>query len=112
MRRDSRNWERLARTISCGPRSSPCLWSGCRPPRRELAGRVTALVGAGSGIGRVAAARLAAEGAHVVCIDLDPAGAKATADSIVAKQGAGIGVAGSAISGCGPAISVAADLTE
>ncbi len=82
------------------------------PPERELAGRVVALIGAGSGIGRVAAARLAAEGAHVACIDLDPAGAKSAADAIVAKQGAGIGVAGSGISGCGPAIGVGADLTR
>jgi len=82
------------------------------PPEKELAGRVTAVIGAGSGIGRVAASRLSNEGAHIVSIDLDLAGAKATAEQIVAKQGAGIGVAGSGISGCGPAIGLAADLTK
>lgn len=82
------------------------------PAERELAGRVIAVVGAGSGIGRVSAARLAAEGAQVVCVDLDAAGAKATADEIVAKQGAGIGVAGSGISGCGPSVGLGADLTN
>lgn len=82
------------------------------PPEKELAGRVTAVIGAGSGIGRVSANRLANEGAHIVSVDLDLAGAKATAEQIVAKQGAGIGVAGSGISGCGPAIGLAADLTK
>jgi phosphoglycerate dehydrogenase-like enzyme len=44
------------------------------PPERELAGRVVVVVGAGSGIGRVAAARLASEGAHVACTDVSEAG--------------------------------------
>lgn len=82
------------------------------PPEKELAGRVTAVIGAGSGIGRVSATRLSNEGAHLACVDLDAAGAKATAEQIVAKQGAGIGVAGSGISGCGPSIGLAADLTK
>lgn len=82
------------------------------PPERELAGRVVAIVGAGSGIGRVAAARVAVEGAHVVCIDRDKAGAEETAKTIVKKQGDGIGVAGSGISSCGPAVGVAGDLTS
>ncbi len=82
------------------------------PPERELAGRVTVLIGAGSGIGRVAAHRLSVEGAHLACVDLTAASAKATADEIVAKQGAGIGVAGTGISGCGPAIGLAGDMTK
>lgn len=82
------------------------------PPERELAGRVTVMIGAGSGIGRVAASRLSVEGAHLVCVDLDPASAQATAEQIVAKQGAGIGVAGSGVSGCGPSIGVGGDLTR
>ena len=40
------------------------------PPEKELERRVVAVVGAGSGIGKVTAHRLAKEGAHVVCIDL------------------------------------------
>jgi rhamnulose-1-phosphate aldolase/alcohol dehydrogenase len=85
------------------------------PPERELAaggGRIIAIVGAGSGIGRVAAARIAPEGAHIACIDLEAAAAQATSDTIVAKHGAGIGVAGSGISGCGPAIGLAANMTD
>lgn len=81
------------------------------PAERELAGRVAVVVGSGGGIGRAAAKRISAEGSHVVCVDMDEAGAKATADMIVAKQGAGIGVAGSGISGCGPAIGLSADMT-
>lgn len=81
------------------------------PPERELSGRVIAIVGAGGGIGRAAAARLAPEGAHLACIDLDPAAARATADAIIAKHGPGIGMAGSGISGCGPAIGLAASIT-
>jgi len=82
------------------------------PPEPELGGRVCVVLGAGSGIGRVAASRLAAEGGHIACVDLDPAAARASADQIVAKRGAGIGVAGSGISSCGPAIGTGADATE
>jgi rhamnulose-1-phosphate aldolase/alcohol dehydrogenase len=82
------------------------------PPERELAGRVTVLIGAGSGIGRVTANRIAPEGTHVVCADLDHAGATTTAEQITAKQGAGIGVAGTGISGCGPAVAVGCDMTS
>ncbi|MBL8763540.1 MAG: bifunctional rhamnulose-1-phosphate aldolase/short-chain dehydrogenase [Phycisphaerae bacterium] len=82
------------------------------PPEKELAGRVAVVVGAGSGIGRVTAGRLAREGAHVVCIDRDQAAAAATAAALVAGLGEGIGVAGSGPSRCGPAVSVGADLTR
>lgn len=47
----------------------------------RLDGRRAVVVGAGSGIGREAARALAAHGADVVCADLDPAAANATADS-------------------------------
>lgn len=82
------------------------------PPEKELARRIVLIVGAGSGIGREAALRLAAEGAHVVCADLDAAAAQRTADELTRKYGVGIGVAGSGISGCGPAIATAIDMTQ
>jgi rhamnulose-1-phosphate aldolase/alcohol dehydrogenase len=82
------------------------------PPEKELARQVIAVVGGGSGIGRELAQRLAHEGAHVVCADKDQAAAQATADTIIARHGLGIGVAGSGISGSGPAIALAADITS
>jgi NAD(P)-dependent dehydrogenase (short-subunit alcohol dehydrogenase family) len=82
------------------------------PAEKELARQVIAVVGGGSGIGREAALRLAREGAQVVCVDRDEAGARATAKAITDKHGVGIGVAGSGISNCGPAIGVAADMTQ
>ena len=82
------------------------------PPEKELARQVIAVVGAGSGIGREVALRLAREGAHIVSVDLNGAAAQATADAITAKQGLGIGVAGSGISNCGPAIGLPADITR
>jgi rhamnulose-1-phosphate aldolase/alcohol dehydrogenase len=82
------------------------------PPEKELARQIIAVVGAGSGIGRATALRLAQEGAHIVCVDKDNAGAQATATAITDKYGLGIGVAGSGISNCGPAIGLAADITQ
>ena len=55
-----------------------------------LAGRTAVVSGAASGIGRAVAVRLAAAGACVVAIDLDAAGAEATA----AACGGAIGVGG------------------
>jgi rhamnulose-1-phosphate aldolase/alcohol dehydrogenase len=82
------------------------------PPEQELARQIIAVVGAGSGIGREVALRLAKEGAHVVCVDRDAAGVQATAKAIADKHGVGIGVAGSGISNCGPAIGLQADMTD
>jgi NAD(P)-dependent dehydrogenase (short-subunit alcohol dehydrogenase family) len=45
-------------------------------------------------------------------VDRDHASAQATADEIVAKYGEGIGVAGTGISNCGPAIGLACDITD
>jgi rhamnulose-1-phosphate aldolase/alcohol dehydrogenase len=82
------------------------------PPERELERRVAVVVGAGAGIGRAAADRLADAGAHLVCVDRDLAAAEETAREIVARHGEGIGVAGSGISNCGPAIGLACDVTD
>jgi rhamnulose-1-phosphate aldolase/alcohol dehydrogenase len=82
------------------------------PPERELDRQIIAVIGAGSGIGKATAHRLAQEGAHVVCVDVDDASATATAQEIVGEHGEGIGVAGSGISNCGPAIGVACDITD
>jgi len=82
------------------------------PPEKELARQVIVVIGAGSGIGRETALRLSREGAHIVCVDLNAAAAEATAKEITDKLGQGIGVAGTGISGCGPAIGLAADITS
>jgi rhamnulose-1-phosphate aldolase/alcohol dehydrogenase len=59
------------------------------PPEKELARRIALVTGGASGIGRAAALRLAAEGAHVVVTDLDAAGARKVAEEVVAGAGAG-----------------------
>jgi rhamnulose-1-phosphate aldolase/alcohol dehydrogenase len=82
------------------------------PPEKELARRIVAVIGAGSGIGKETALRLVREGAHVVCVDLDRDSAGATAEEIAVKHGIGIGVAGTGISNCGPAIGLGADITN
>ncbi len=82
------------------------------PPEKELDRQIVAVIGAGNGIGKATAHRIAREGAHVVCVDLDEAAAKATAMEIVAKQGEGIGVAGTGLSNCGPAIGLSCDITN
>lgn len=64
----------------------------------RFAGRVALITGAGSGIGRACAVRLAGEGARVVAADLEETAARETA-SLIAEQG-------------GTALAVAADVSS
>ena len=57
------------------------------PPEKELARQVALVTGAASGIGKVIAQRLAAEGAHIIVTDVDGAGAEETAAAINAAAG-------------------------
>ena len=82
------------------------------PAEKELARQVIVVIGAGSGIGKETAHRIVKEGAHLVCVDLKQETAAATAKEITDKLGHGIGVAGSGLSGCGPAIGLGADITN
>jgi rhamnulose-1-phosphate aldolase/alcohol dehydrogenase len=82
------------------------------PAEKELARQSIVVIGAGSGIGKETAHRLVKEGAHIVCVDLNEAAAQATAKEIEAKYGVGIGVAGTGVSNCGPAIGLAANITD
>jgi len=82
------------------------------PAEKELARQVVIVAGAGSGIGRETALRLAKEGAQVVCADLNGGAADATAKAITDQCGLGAGAAGSGVSGCGPAIGLGCDITR
>ena len=82
------------------------------PPEKELERQIVVVIGAGAGIGKATAHRLVKEGAHIVCVDLDEATASETAREIIDKYGPGIGVAGSGISNCGPAIGLGCDITN
>jgi rhamnulose-1-phosphate aldolase/alcohol dehydrogenase len=82
------------------------------PPEKELARSIAAVVGAGSGIGKAVAHRLAREGAHVICADLNAEAAAATAKEVTDIYGIGIGVAGTGISGKGPAVGLQVDITD
>ena len=82
------------------------------PAEKELARQVIIVVGAGSGIGKETAHRLVKEGAHIVCVDMKVETAQATAKEITDKHGLGIGVAGTGLSSCGPALGLAANITD
>ena len=82
------------------------------PAEKELARQIVVVIGAGSGIGKETAHRLVKDGAHIVSVDLNQEAAVSTAREIEGKYGTGIGVAGSGISGCGPAVGLAANITD
>ncbi|QYM79842.1 bifunctional rhamnulose-1-phosphate aldolase/short-chain dehydrogenase [Horticoccus luteus] len=82
------------------------------PAEKELARQVVVVVGAGSGIGKETAHRIAKDGAQIVSVDMKADAAEATAKEITDKLGQGIGVAGSGISGCGPAVGLACNVTD
>lgn len=82
------------------------------PPEKEFARNAVVVIGAGSGIGKATAHRVAKEGAHVICADLLEASAKETAEELLKIYGMGIGVAGTGVSGCGPAIGLSVDITK
>jgi NAD(P)-dependent dehydrogenase (short-subunit alcohol dehydrogenase family) len=74
----------------------------------RFAGRVALVTGAGGGIGRATARRLAADGAAVVAADLDAAAASATAEDVRAAGGAASAVAADVTDPASCAATVAA----
>jgi len=48
----------------------------------RLEGKIAIVTGAGSGLGRAAASRFAAEGALVACVDIDGGGATETVEAL------------------------------
>ncbi len=82
------------------------------PPENALARRVAVVVGGGGGIGRAAALRLAAEGAHAVCADASEQAAQSAAAEIESRAGPGIGLGGTGVSACGPALGLHVDVTD
>jgi rhamnulose-1-phosphate aldolase/alcohol dehydrogenase len=82
------------------------------PPEKELDRQIIVVIGAGAGIGKATVHRIVKEGAHVVCVDVDKAAAQQTAQEIINQYGEGIGVAGTGLSNCGPAIGLSCDITD
>jgi rhamnulose-1-phosphate aldolase/alcohol dehydrogenase len=82
------------------------------PAEKELAQRIVIVIGAGNGIGKTVAHRLAKEGAQIICADLNGDAAAATAKELTDLYGVGIGVAGTGISGSGLAIGLPVNITD
>jgi NAD(P)-dependent dehydrogenase (short-subunit alcohol dehydrogenase family) len=58
----------------------------------RLTGKVAIVTGAGGGIGGAISRQFAAEGASVVCLDIEPAALATTTESIVAEGGKAVGI--------------------
>jgi rhamnulose-1-phosphate aldolase/alcohol dehydrogenase len=82
------------------------------PPEKELARKVVLVIGGGNGIGKELAVRVAREGGQVAAADLDIEAARETAREITDAVGEGIGVAGSGVSNCGPAIGLPINIVD
>jgi rhamnulose-1-phosphate aldolase/alcohol dehydrogenase len=82
------------------------------PAEKELARQVIVVIGAGSGIGREVVHRIVKDGAHAVCVDLNQGAAEATAKEITDQYGVGIGVSGTGVSSCGPAVGLSGNITD
>jgi rhamnulose-1-phosphate aldolase/alcohol dehydrogenase len=82
------------------------------PPEKELSRKVVAIIGAGSGIGRELALRVAKEGAQVVCVDMNAEAARAVAKEVDAACGPDMGACGSGVSACGYALGLGANITD
>jgi rhamnulose-1-phosphate aldolase/alcohol dehydrogenase len=82
------------------------------PAEKELARQVILVIGAGSGIGREVVHRIVKDGAHAVCVDMNQTAAEATAKEITDRYGVGIGVAGTGLSNCGPAVGLSGNITD
>jgi rhamnulose-1-phosphate aldolase/alcohol dehydrogenase len=82
------------------------------PAEKEFARNVVVVIGGGAGIGKSVCHRVAREGAHVVVVDLKQEAAEETAKELTDIYGMGIGVAGTGISGCGPAVALSCDVTD
>ena len=82
------------------------------PVPGQLAGRVTLVTGAGSGLGRAIATTYAAEGAAVVCSDRDASGARGTVEAITGSGGRAIPHVGDVTSEADCAEAVALALRE
>lgn len=67
--------------------TAPAAPPGAATASRRFAGRVAVVTGGASGLGELAAARLAAEGAHVVVADVDGEAAERVAGAITADGG-------------------------